>query len=983
MMSEFMAQQAEIMRLALGAGTAPASPAARPAIAAPKPESAIAPAADGPVKPPMPWGNPAEIRARGLTGTQHAHLEALIERYTARTRESKARTQQYRPVLADSRATVGFRLSTKEMLYPIWGARSDGSRVWDVDGNEYIDFTMGFGVHLFGHKPPFVQEALREDLERAVELGARSDVAGEVASLFTELTGLDRVAFSNSGTEAVMAAVRLARAKTGRDTIAIFTNAYHGHADTTLARAQNSDGRLMTVPMAPGVPAGIATDILVLDYGTEEALDIIRKRGHELAAVMVEPVQSRHLKQQPREFLHALRAITRETGTALIFDEMITGFRAHLGGAQAYFDVKADLATYGKIVGGGMPIGLVAGSADFMDGVDGGMWQYGDGSFPAADRTAFGGTFCQHPLSMAAARATLRHLKEQGPALQQRLNDRTDGLVRGLNEFFRAEDVPIEATNFSSLFRFEFSSNLDLLFYHMLEKGIYIWEWRSCFLSTAHSDADVARFADVVQESVADLRRGGFAPRPVPGSSSPSGAGPSTSRGTGLPLTEAQRQLWLLMQIEGTSSVAYNVSTTLDLEGALDEARLRAALDRVVARHSALRTTMAPDGTRQIVHDPSPVELAATDLSDEAAPERERALARWREDVSREPIDLVRGPVFLPRLVRLAADRHVLMLTAHHILADGMTMGVIMAELAAVYNDPAGGPSETPMQFSAYVALLDEHRASPEMRAHETFWIAQFADGAPQLDLPIDRPRPPVKTYRGGRVTTAIDAATAQAIRRVSREHGCTLNMTLLSAFALLLHRYTAQDDLVVGTSVSGRPFPGSMHMAGYCTHLVPVRSRLEAEPTFSELLRGMKGRLLDVFDHQDLPFAEMLQKLPVPRSAGTFPLISAVFNLEPVSALPAFDGLATTLLPQAVSFTPFDLFVNVTDGGDALLIDTDFNADLFDEATVRRLMGSFETLLAAAVEAPATPARALPLLTAAARERLLVEWNDTGRAYP
>ena len=123
-------------------------------------------------------------------------------------------------MLADSRATVGFRLSTKEMLYPIWGSRTDGSRVWDIDGNEYIDFTMGFGVHLFGHKPDFVQQALREDLERAVELGARSDLAGEVAELFTELTGLDRVAFSNSGTEAVMAAVRLARARTGRDKIA-------------------------------------------------------------------------------------------------------------------------------------------------------------------------------------------------------------------------------------------------------------------------------------------------------------------------------------------------------------------------------------------------------------------------------------------------------------------------------------------------------------------------------------------------------------------------------------------------------------------------------------------------------------------------------------------------------------------------------------------------------------------------------------------
>jgi len=984
MMTQFMAQQAEIMRLALG-GAIPATPAgpkgpdllgqskaAASDARRPGPVDQAKPIA-GPVAPPMPWGNPVEIRARGLTEQQHQHLEALISRYTARTRQSKERTQQYRSVLADSRATVGFRLSTKEMLYPIWGARSSGSRTWDVDNNEYIDFTMGFGVHLFGHKPDFIQEALREDLESAVELGARSPLVGEVASLFTELTGLDRVAFCNSGTEAVMAAVRLARAVTGRDTIVIFTNAYHGHADTTLARAQNSGGQLITVPMAPGVPAGIATDILVLDYGTDEALEIIRKRGHQLAAVMVEPVQSRHLKQQPRAFLQELRAITRETGTALIFDEMITGFRVAPGGSQAYFGVQADLATYGKIVGGGMPIGLVAGSSAFMDGIDGGMWQYGDGSFPAADRTAFGGTFCQHPLSMSAARAVLRHLKEQGPALQQRLNERTNRMVRGLNDYFKAEEVPIEATNFSSLFRFEFSSNLDLLFYHMLEKGIYIWEWRSCFLSTAHSDEDIQRFVDVVQESVEDFRRGGFAPRPAPRA--------ATEKTRSAPLSDAQRQLWMLLEIEKTSSIAYNVSTTLELRGPLAAERLRTALQRVVDRHSALRTTIAPDGSRQVIHQDARVELPVTDLASEPD-----AFNQWRQEVSRQPIDLVRGPVFRPQLVRLAADRHVLTLTAHHIVADGMTMGIVMKEAAAFYNELSDGNQGThqaPMQFGEYIALCDQHRESPEMKAHEAFWVAQFADGVPELDLPLDRVRPPVKTYAGGRVTQHLDGEMLQALKRVSREQGCTLNMTLLTAFAVVLHRFAGQDDIVLGTSVSGRPFAGSMEMAGYCTHLVPVRSRIAGDPTFSELLGQTKRHLLDVFEHQDLPFSELLNKLPVPRTAGAFPLISAVFNLEPVSALPEFRGLTLDLLPQAVSFTPFDLFVNVTDAGTLLVVDADFNADLFDESTVSRMMGSFATLLRAIIAAPSAKARELPLMTPAERDQVVVAWNDTARKYP
>ena len=981
LMAQFLAQQADVIRLALGGHALPAAAMAKPAaptaapVAAPRPVAAIAPAAadGGRVAPAMPWGNPAEIRKRGLSDGQSQHLESLITRYTARTPKSKERTQQYRAVLADSRATVGFRLSTKEMLYPIWGARSNGSRVWDVDDNEYIDYTMGFGVHLFGHKPGFVQQAVQEEFDHAVELGARSPLVGEVAQLFTELTGLDRVALSNSGTEAVMAAVRLARARTGRDKIVIFTNGYHGHADTTLARAQTTNGVLSTVPMAPGVPAGIAGDIVVLDYDSEESLDIIRRRGHEFAAVMVEPVQSRHLKVQPRTFLQELRVITREVGAALIFDEMITGFRADLGGAQAYFGVKADLATYGKIVGGGLPIGLVAGSAEFMDGVDGGMWQYGDGSFPAADRTAFGGTFCQHPLSMAAAAAVLRHLKAEGPGLQQRLNDRTDRLVRALNTHFAAEQFPIEATNFSSLFRFEFSSNLDLLFYHMLERGIYIWEWRSCFLSTAHSDEDIQQFVGVVQESLDDLRRAGFAPKPA----AARGGAPEKA-----PLSDAQKQLLLLTQIESTSSIAYNVSTTVELRGRLDEERLRSALQRIVDRHSALRSTIAPDGAHQYIHDGVRVSLPVTDLSTQPAADRERALDRWREDVSRQPIDLVRGPVFQPRLVRLDQDRHVLMLTAHHILADGMTMGLVLKELSAFYNEPSAAAAP-PMQFRDYVALCDSARGSKEMQAHEAYWLDTFADGVPQLDLPLDRPRPAAKTYSGGRVSQRLDPQTMSAVRKIARENGSTINMTLLTAFELLLHRYAGQDDLVVGTSVTGRPFPGSMDMAGYCTHLVPVRSRLDADPTFKELLGTTKRRLLDVLDHQDLPFAELLHKLPAARTAGAFPLISAVFNLEPVSALPEFRGLTPHLLPQAVSFTPFDLFVNVTDGGDTVLVDTDFNADLFDEATVRRLMGSYETLLGAIAADPSAKARTLPLLSAEERRRIVVEWNDTATSYP
>ena len=488
---------------------------------APAPVSLPAP----PVPEPKPHASPVSApvlptfvgKASGRTGAelnerQRHHLDALIERYCRKTAKSKELTQRYRPWLADSRATVGFRPQVKEMLYPLARARSRGSRLWDIDGNEYVDVTMGMGVHLFGHDPEFLRDTIAAQVREGFELGPRSADSGAVAALFCELTGMERAAFTNSGTEACMTAIRLARARTGRSRIVMFAGSYHGHSDGTLAQTQEVDGELHSFPVAPGVPAKVAEDVLVLDYGTPESLEIIRRYRHELAAVIVEPIQSRRPEVQPREFLHALRALTAESGIALIFDEMICGFRLHLGGAQAWFGVRADLATYGKIVGGGLPIGVVAGSAEYMDGIDGGMWRYGDDSHPERDTTFFGGTFCQHPLAMAAARRVLTYLKEQGPGLQEALNARTARFAGRLNDWFKSEGVPIRTQHAHSLFRFAFSANAELLYYHLVEKGVYVWEWRNCFLSTAHTDADLDFVVNAIQESVGELRRGGFLP---------------------------------------------------------------------------------------------------------------------------------------------------------------------------------------------------------------------------------------------------------------------------------------------------------------------------------------------------------------------------------------------------------------------------------------------------------------------------------------
>ncbi|MDJ0836029.1 MAG: amino acid adenylation domain-containing protein [Acidobacteriota bacterium] len=441
---------------------------------------------------------------------QQQHLDDLVTRFTQKTKGSKASVQQYRGVLADSRAAMGFRFSIKEMLYPIVGKHSQGSRILDVDGNEYVDVTMGQGVNFYGHNPAFVTEALQETLDNGIHLNPRSEHMGQVAEMICAMTGMDRLAMTNSGTEAVMTMMRLARAATGRNKIVIFEGSYHGHADHTLALPPNEPDALHALPVAAGTPPGAVEDVIVLDYGTDQSLEFIRRNAHRLAAVMAEPIQSRFPDRQPAEFLREVRKITADNGALLLFDEMLSGFRCHPGGAQAYFDIRADLATYGKIIGGGMPIGIVAGKAHIMDGIDGGSWQYGDRSFPAAERIFFGGTFCFHPMAMAAAHATLVQLQKDSPQIQEDLSRRTHQLVTRLNTFFVDYEIPAHIMHFGSLFRFSFKSNMDLLFYHLLDKGVYLWEGRNCFLSTAHDDEDIEFVARAVENAAIEMREGGF-----------------------------------------------------------------------------------------------------------------------------------------------------------------------------------------------------------------------------------------------------------------------------------------------------------------------------------------------------------------------------------------------------------------------------------------------------------------------------------------
>ena len=381
-----------------------------------------------------------------VSAAQRRHIDALAARLTAKTRSSKQRTATARAVLADPRAAAGFRLEWKELVYPLVCERSSGSRIWDIDGNEYIDLVNGYGPTAFGHSPDFVVNAIREQLEKGFATGPQAELAGEVAALFTEMTGNERMTFCNTGSEAVMAAFRVARAVTGRDKVVMFNGAYHGQFDEVLVRsARRAGGPPRSAPIAAGILQSAVENMIVLDYGTQQSLDWIRQNANDVAAVIVEPVQSRHPELQPFEFLRSLRETTAHAGVAFIMDEIVTGFRADPGGMQAVTGIRADLATYGKVIGGGLPIGILAGKAKFMDALDGGAWSYGDQSAPEVGVTFFAGTFVRHPLALAAARAVLLHLKAQGSALQEQIAERAATLAERLNEIFARHGVERES----------------------------------------------------------------------------------------------------------------------------------------------------------------------------------------------------------------------------------------------------------------------------------------------------------------------------------------------------------------------------------------------------------------------------------------------------------------------------------------------------------------------------------------------------------
>jgi iturin family lipopeptide synthetase A len=911
---DLMNRQLQIMGTSPGQVGLPTSVSSvyPPAVHTPKQDECASIGLNAKDRPYIPYQRLETIVKSGFTTVQQHFLNSFIARYTEKTRKSQLHTQFYRKVAANNRNVAGFRPYWKDMVYQIVVDHAEGSAITDIDGNKYIDVTMGFGVNLFGHHAPFIDKAVEEALKKGMCIGPVNATAGEVALAIKELTGMERSAFFNSGTEAIMVAARLARAATGRPKIAIFSGSYHGTFDGVLAMSTGTDGT--ATPIAPGIPSGMIGEVIVLNYNHPDSLHIIKQHANELAAVLVEPVQSRKPDLQPAGFLKELRSLTTKCGIALIFDEVITGFRIHPGGAQAWFGIRADMAVYGKIAGGGLPIGIVSGSSEFLDCIDGGMWTFGDDSVPLQEerRTFVAGTFCQHPLAMNASLAVLRRLQEEGPALQEELNRKTRWLADTLNAFFESEQVPLSIVSFGSLFRVVQKSDAELLYYLLVEKGIYIWEGRNCFLSLSHTMEDIEQIVNAFIDSVRELHEGGFLPPSPPPEGGKRLPERPMSKGEtkAIPLNEEQRQLWFVSQMDPDTSEAYAETAVLRLHGSLDVGRLRAAIRQVIGRHEMLRTRFAEDGSLQII--------GSAGEADQYYGWYEEETGRYPEDTSRlwkllpgisDPFNLTSGPLIRFGLLHSGPGEHRFIVRAHHIAADGWSILRIVEEIAGYYSGIGAYNPPAPVPFSAFA---EWQRTIPEadIRLARDYWRARLESPFPDLSFPTGGIGHSTARL-GKKCCITIGSQLTSELRAAGKRSGASLFMLMLAAYNILLSRLTGSRDITVGIPVSGQLAMGAPHLIGQCVNLLPFASSIPRTARFGDYVSQMRKELLECLEYQHCSYADIVKNLSIAGISLQPPVIRTIFNFDKPSAFYFGDmeaGLESS--PSSSIKYPFSLNV-------------------------------------------------------------------------
>jgi amino acid adenylation domain-containing protein len=460
--------------------------------------------------------------------------------------------------------------------------------------------------------------------------------------------------------------------------------------------------------------------------------------------------------------------------------------------------------------------------------------------------------------------------------------------------------------------------------------------------------------------------------------------------GETLPLSFAQQRLWFIDQLF-PQSAAYNLPSALRLEGALDLAALQRSFNEIIRRHESLRTTFSQGNGRavQVVAEKTLLDIPLLDLRTLAPEQRDAETVRLASEEAQRPFDLQRGPPVRALLLRLEEREHILLVTMHHIVTDGWSLGILVRELGVLYQAYSTGQepmlADLSLQYGDYAEWQREWMSGERLERELEYWRRQLSGSSLVLELPTDRARPPVQRQSGAQVSFAISEETTRKLYELSHDEDVTLFMTLLAAFQVLLSRYTHQPDIIVGSPIANRTRSEVEDLIGFFVNTLVLRTDLSGNPEFRELLRRVREVTLGGYEHQDVPFEKLVEELQPERSLGHMPLVQVIFALQnaPQDAL-EWPGLTMSGLEADNSTAKFDLVLNVSEIGEQLGCALRYSTDLFDPATMKRMLGHFQTLLTGIVNHPDCRINALPLLSEDERRKLLNEWRPLdARRFP
>ena len=748
------------------------------------------------------------------TGTSALQGDITPALYIQTTQKSRAHNASARPTLANPRSKSHF-----QPRYPIVAKSHGPTRLIDVDGNELVDIAMGFGTLFFGHKNDLLKQTMAQFLEDGPSIGPDNEYSASAAALLCNQTGYDRAAFTTTGTEAVMVALRMARSYTKRTKIVVFQDSYHGHYDGVLGLASVERGR--AIPAASGISAGAVSELLVYPYNDLSVLAELERQSDQIAAIIVEPVQSRNLNLPDPQFLGALRNFCDWSESLLIYDEILTGFRAGARGAQDVFGVKPDLALFGKMIGNSMPIAAIAGDAAFMAHIDGGSKQLVEDGDVMTPTTYLQGTFNKNGLSILALHDVLQQFATS-PDLMKNAQDKVTALFERFQKICPENLVHlVQIRRYGSVFRFSTKRHDQVFQKYMIANGVYIFEAGTCFMSSAHTAEDIdviaaamvrslqAMVADELLDSSIDNFsrveiRSGINPRIQP-------------VGTSSEIAMNEVQIGILKEclVDPNGTPSNTIGFTLCLGPGSDVEKLMNRFHDLVAHHQVFhlhlpeapnnrarwhfRKTLADNGVFVHGHVPKPSDYR-TDHTEKwiTAPD----CPKMKHLGLSTPLKFFGAPLFHVEVVTCLDQSTILSFGFHHIAFDGEAVSAIRSILARSDNESAN-------EWLSFSELNRYSIAnSGKTNTIETTDILEYSIPKPQGECDAAL----TQTYQ---MYDSFDfTVTGEAVAEIKKQHSMNINMVAFSIFSIALGRYFESTKVLINCTESGRNH-GAYHLNG------------------------------------------------------------------------------------------------------------------------------------------------------------------------